>query len=139
MISADNVARAAPGTPRAAEKIKRGSMIRFSRFAPKEIFTGVTVSRIPRKAENPMRDIKDGKKANERIKRYGLAYWRAGAPSFSTTDKTFSGLRKMRGVPIKAIKQPIKRAWQTASWRPSWSPLAFSFETNVAVTSDLSM
>lgn len=45
------------------------------------ILTGVPVSKTPRKAENPTTDTKDGKKAKERIIRYGRAYSKAGAPA----------------------------------------------------------
>jgi hypothetical protein len=96
--------------------------------------TGVTVSNTPRKAEKPMSEIMDGKKAKARIKRYGFAYCMEGELSRKTADNTVSGLKNVRGVPISAIRIPIKSAWHTASCSPSLLPFAFSVETSVAVT-----
>lgn len=47
MISAANVARAAPGTPMAKEKIKIGSNTALNTLANALILTGVLVSNIP--------------------------------------------------------------------------------------------
>mmetsp|Transcript_6881 Transcript_6881/g.16874 ORF Transcript_6881/g.16874 Transcript_6881/m.16874 type:complete len:80 (-) Transcript_6881:934-1173(-) len=69
MISAASVANAAPGTPIASEKIKIGSNNALNKLAKALILTGVLVSRIPRKALKPTNEIRDGKKANARIKR----------------------------------------------------------------------
>ena len=68
------------------------------------------VLNVPRNAENPTKDIKDGKNANERISKYGLAYSMAGAPSAKTALKAPLGLKKINGVPIKAMKNPTNNA-----------------------------
>ena len=91
---------------------------------------------LPRKAENPTSDTKDGRNAKDRMSRYGLAYCSAGAPSDKTELRARSGFRNMRGVPIMAMKNPTNKAWQIASLVPFLFPLACCFETNVAVTAD---
>jgi hypothetical protein len=46
---------------------------------------------LPRNAENPTRENIDGRKANDLINRYGLAYSRAGAPLFKTDIRAWFG------------------------------------------------
>ena len=69
MISATNVASAAPGTPMERVKMRKGSQMTLKMLAKELILTGVTVSRVPRNAEKPTKEINDGRNANERIKR----------------------------------------------------------------------
>mmetsp|Transcript_50193 Transcript_50193/g.54204 ORF Transcript_50193/g.54204 Transcript_50193/m.54204 type:complete len:85 (+) Transcript_50193:821-1075(+) len=78
-------------------------------LAKRLIFTGVLVSKIPRKALNPTRDIIDGKKAKARISKYGFAYFMAGAVFCRTDDKAPSDIKNIAGVPTIAIKNPTNR------------------------------
>jgi hypothetical protein len=116
MTSAARVARAAPGTPITQENIIMGSNTALKMFAKALIFTGVLVSSmpsihttrkslvytndkkrcenaitpslslLPRNAENPTREMSEGRNANDRISRYGFAYFKAGAPSILSND-----------------------------------------------------
>ena len=54
--------------------------------------------------------MRDGKKAKERINKYGLANSIAGAPSDRTALNAPSGLKNIIGVPINAIKNPTNSA-----------------------------
>jgi hypothetical protein len=65
---------------------------------------------LPRKAENPTNETKEGRNAKDRMTRYGLAYSNAGAPLGSTELSARSGLKNIRGVPTIAIKNPTKSA-----------------------------
>mmetsp|Transcript_12800 Transcript_12800/g.22007 ORF Transcript_12800/g.22007 Transcript_12800/m.22007 type:complete len:275 (-) Transcript_12800:133-957(-) len=134
MTSAPNVASAAPGTPIARVNISMGSRTALKMFDAALILRGVDVSRVPRNAEKPINEIKEGRNANALMNRYGLAYWSAGAPSFNTDDRIFSGYFNINAVPTSEIPKPTNKAWQTASCKSSWLPLAFALLTNVAVT-----
>mmetsp|Transcript_4003 Transcript_4003/g.5586 ORF Transcript_4003/g.5586 Transcript_4003/m.5586 type:complete len:270 (-) Transcript_4003:605-1414(-) len=131
--SAPRVASAAPVTPMPALKMRNGSKTAFIRFAKRLIFNGVTVSITPRKALNPIREKREGRNAKPRMRRYGLANSRAGAPSFRTPESKLSGRVKTTALPTTAMKNPTINAWLMASCTPSSSPLAFSLATNVAV------
>mmetsp|Transcript_4125 Transcript_4125/g.5397 ORF Transcript_4125/g.5397 Transcript_4125/m.5397 type:complete len:119 (-) Transcript_4125:153-509(-) len=109
-ISAINVATAAPVTPMLNVKIRMGSNTAFSTFANKLIFRGVTVSIVPLKAENPIRENMDGKKAKPLIKRYGFANSRAGAPFLRTPPSKRSGCDRIKKDPSKAISVPTTNA-----------------------------
>jgi hypothetical protein len=52
----------------------------------------------------------DGRKANALIRRYGLAYFNAGAPFGKTALRAQSGLKNSIGVKIIAIKKPTNKA-----------------------------
>ena len=69
IISADKVASAAPGTPIANVNMRIGSRIALNTFDAALIFNGVEVSKVPRKAENPIKLISEGKNANDLMKR----------------------------------------------------------------------
>mmetsp|Transcript_1257 Transcript_1257/g.1622 ORF Transcript_1257/g.1622 Transcript_1257/m.1622 type:complete len:209 (-) Transcript_1257:592-1218(-) len=134
MSSAVRVAMAAPETPIDIVKIRKGSKMALNMLADMEIFRGVTVSSIPRKAEYPIFETSAGKNAKARIMRYGRANSNAGAPSVKTVRNTTSGFSNKNAVPNTANDTPTKNAWHTASCTPSWSLLAYSFDTSVAVT-----
>ena len=76
-----------------------GSSTALKMFDIALILRGVAVSNVPRKAENPMIDISDGRNANDRMNRYGLAYFRAGAPSFNTEGQHLVGVSKHKQTP----------------------------------------
>jgi hypothetical protein len=65
---------------------------------------------LPRNAENPTKENMDGRKANALIRRYGLAYFNAGAPFGKTALRAQSGLKNSIGVKIIAIKKPTNKA-----------------------------
>jgi len=69
MNSAMTVAAAAPLTPQPSLKIMIGSRIALKRLAKPEIFRGVMVSILPRKAENPTVEMREGRKARALIRR----------------------------------------------------------------------
>ena len=91
MISAPNVANAAPGTPIANVNIRMGSKTALNTFDVALIFSGVDVSRVPRNAEKPINEIRDGRNANALMNRYGLAYCSAGAPSTRSEARNEEG------------------------------------------------
>mmetsp|Transcript_28505 Transcript_28505/g.59411 ORF Transcript_28505/g.59411 Transcript_28505/m.59411 type:complete len:111 (-) Transcript_28505:369-701(-) len=110
MISAPNVASAAPGTPMARVNMRMGSRIALNKFEVALILRGVDVSRVPRNAEKPINEIKEGRNANALMYKYGLAYWSAGAPSLSTEDKIFSGNRNINADPTNEMQNPTIKA-----------------------------
>mmetsp|Transcript_25003 Transcript_25003/g.45038 ORF Transcript_25003/g.45038 Transcript_25003/m.45038 type:complete len:120 (+) Transcript_25003:814-1173(+) len=110
IISAPNVASAAPGTPIASVNIRMGSRIALKIFDVALILRGVDVSRVPRNAEKPINETREGRNANALMNKYGLAYWSAGEPGFNTADKIFSGYSNINAVPTKDIPNPTSKA-----------------------------
>mmetsp|Transcript_7424 Transcript_7424/g.16208 ORF Transcript_7424/g.16208 Transcript_7424/m.16208 type:complete len:120 (-) Transcript_7424:575-934(-) len=108
--SAPNVANAAPGTPSAKENIRIGSRIALNIFEVALILRGVDVSRVPRNAEKPINETREGRKENALMNKYGLAYCNAGAPSFNTEDRIFSGYRNIKAVPTNEMPHPKSKA-----------------------------
>jgi hypothetical protein len=79
-ISAENVANAAPLTPKPSPWIRRGSKNIVSILHEYAIITELLTSSVPRKAENPTKEVNMGRKESDLILKYGFAIFKAGAP-----------------------------------------------------------